>query len=108
MFLTSKRIPVPHGFGTRDDAEVPGGAFTVHQVHGDRVVKAPVTTGTKADAVWTDAPKSSVAVKTADCVPILLVDPRLKRVAAVHSGWRGTDARIAQRAVEALQREGSQ
>jgi YfiH family protein len=40
-------------------------------------------------------------------VPILLVDPQGRRVAAVHSGWRGTDARIVARAVESLVARGS-
>jgi YfiH family protein len=48
-----------------------------------------------------------MGVRTADCVPLLLVDPRGHRVAAVHSGWRGTHARIAARAVEALAARGS-
>jgi YfiH family protein len=49
----------------------------------------------------------AVGVRTADCVPILIADPQRGRVAAVHSGWRGTAQRIAARAVEALAAQGS-
>lgn len=86
--------------------------FTVNQVHGDRVLKvngrpkAPAAPEGDADALFTETADAWVGVKTADCVPILIVDPDEKRVAAVHSGWRGTDARISARAVEALVREG--
>ena len=44
----------------------------------------------ETDSVITDLPGVCVAVKTADCVPILLFDPKRKVVAAVHAGWRGT------------------
>ncbi|PTL78279.1 peptidoglycan editing factor PgeF [Vitiosangium sp. GDMCC 1.1324] len=89
---------------------------TVKQVHGDRVVEAGAGEGTgalrlpegEADALWTERPEHWVAVGTADCVPVLLVDPEGRRVAAVHSGWRGTDAHIVARAVEALVAKGSQ
>jgi polyphenol oxidase len=40
-------------------------------------------------------------------VPVLLVDPDGRRVAAVHSGWRGTEAHICARAVEALVAQGA-
>src|SRR5262249_58216459 len=45
---------------------------------------------------------SVVAVKPADCIPSLLVEERGRAVAAVHAGWRGTAARIAQKAVDSM------
>ena len=56
----------------------------------------------EGDALLEDQPGSVVAVKTADCIPILLVDERRRAVAAVHAGWRGTAARIAADAVAAM------
>lgn len=81
--------------------------FGVHQVHGDAVVEAPVAPTVTADAIWSGRAGDAVGVKTADCVPILIADPRGRRVAAVHAGWRGTLAEIAARTVEALVRAGS-
>lgn len=75
--------------------------FSVSQVHGDAVVEAPnVTSKTEADAVWTHSPGVAVGVRTADCVPILLHDPRSGRVAAVHAGWRGVISEIVARTLE--------
>jgi hypothetical protein len=56
----------------------------------------------EGDALLENTSGSVVAIKTADCLPILLVDDRHRAVAAVHAGWRGTVAGIAQRAVEAM------
>jgi len=44
-----------------------------------------------------------IAVQTADCLPLLLVDPKQRVVAAVHAGWRGTLQRIAAKAVCMMQ-----
>jgi purine-nucleoside/S-methyl-5'-thioadenosine phosphorylase / adenosine deaminase len=59
----------------------------------------------KGDASATNQTGLLLAVQTADCVPILLVDPKKRAVAAIHAGWRGTLARIAQKAVGRLQME---
>jgi polyphenol oxidase len=53
----------------------------------------------KGDSSLTDSPGLLLGVQTADCVPILLVDPEKKAVAAIHAGWRGTLARIAEKTV---------
>jgi copper oxidase (laccase) domain-containing protein len=84
-------------------AGVPGFA-TVHQVHGDRVVAGTddLPPSCEADAVLSVPGGRAPAVKTADCVPVLLFDRRTGRAAAVHAGWRGTRLRIVARAVEAL------
>src|SRR5579864_683250 len=57
----------------------------------------------RADASVTNRPGLLLAVQTADCVPILLVDPRNRAVAAVHAGWRGTLQRIVTKAIGRMQ-----
>lgn len=76
----------------------------VAQVHGStiHVASEAASSGVEADAVVATRPGLAPAIKTADCVPILLADEATGLVAAVHAGWRGTDAGIAARAVEAL------
>ncbi len=49
------------------------------------------------DALVTDEPGILLAVRTADCMPILLLDPARPRVAAIHAGWRGTLSRVMER-----------
>ncbi len=95
-----------HGFGTRQ-ADIPAlfsNLATVKQVHSAICVEACGRSGVlgEADALLENTPGSVVAVKTADCVPILLVDERHRAVSAVHSGWRGTAAGIVARAAELM------
>jgi polyphenol oxidase len=54
------------------------------------------------DALMTQAPRVFVCVTVADCLPILMFDPQQQAVAAVHAGWRGTAARIAEIAIVAM------
>jgi YfiH family protein len=95
-----------HGFGTRL-ARVPAlfaNLATLRQIHSTACVAAAGRGGVLGvgDALLENTPGSVVAIKTADCLPILLVDERRRAVAAVHAGWRGTVAGMAQRAVEAM------
>jgi len=62
---------------------------------------------TKADILVSREPGTGVAVRTADCLPLLLADPVAGVVAAVHAGWRGTAQRIAVRAIEIMQQQGA-
>src|SRR6266852_2116421 len=55
------------------------------------------------DASITSRPGLLLAVQTADCVPILLIDPKKRVVAAVHVGWRGTLQRIVVKAIGKMQ-----
>ncbi len=54
------------------------------------------------DAVVTLLPNVPLMAFAADCVPILLYAPDIGAVAAIHSGWRGTEARIAEKTAKTL------
>jgi YfiH family protein len=53
----------------------------------------------KGDASVTLSKNLLLGIQTADCVPILIVDPKKRAVAAIHAGWRGTLARVAEKTV---------
>jgi len=97
-----------HGFGTRQDGAWTPQADTarLHQVHADGVV-AVTTPGHHGDgdALITATAGLWLEIRTADCVPIILIDPRQRIVAAIHAGWRGTVGRIAEATVAALTRD---
>jgi YfiH family protein len=98
-----------HGFGTRHSPDFArdGKVATLHQIHSDICVAARGRTGIlgDGDALLEDTPGHLVAVKTADCLPILLVDEENRAVAAVHAGWRGTASGIVRRALIKMHEE---
>ena len=83
------------------------------QVHGavTHVLEADAATQQQrdtiqleGDALISSAPQLACAVRSADCVPVLLADRRTGAVAAAHAGWRGAVAGIVSSAVRALRR----
>ncbi len=77
------------------------------QIHSDAIhlFNAAPAHPCKGDASATNRPGVLLGVQTADCVPILLVDPKKRAVAAIHAGWKGTLARIAEKAVGRMRLE---
>lgn len=57
------------------------------------------------DGMMTDTPGLLLAIRTADCVPVLMADVKRHAVAAFHAGWRGTAARIVEKGVGEMRRQ---
>ena len=74
---------------------------TLKQLHSDLIhrVGARPRAGLQGDGLITKQPGVLLSIQTADCLPILLVDPKQRAVGALHAGWRGTLARIAEKGV---------
>ena len=85
-----------HGFGTRSSALNQENMASLKQIHSAVVLIADRAKGCvgEGDALLTADGGRTVSVRTADCFPILIVDPRHRAVATVHAGWRGTAASI--------------
>lgn len=84
-----------------------------HQTHGveSRIIGeefANLPDGVKkmllegVDAVMTNIPGMCIGVSTADCIPVLLYDEEHHAAAAIHAGWRGTQARIVHKTVQEM------
>lgn len=83
-----------------------GRVVTMRQVHGDNIVEVKdknLKEAGEADGMITGEVDLYLAVLTADCVPLLIVAPKQKLAAAVHAGWRGTLAGIAEKTVRLLE-----
>jgi YfiH family protein len=102
-----------HGFGTRRfgladlrrlAARRGAAVVLLDQVHSRivRLVRTAPAEGRTGDGLATRSRGLILAVKTADCLPILLADGQGRAVAAVHAGWRGTALGVAGRAVAVL------
>ncbi|MDA8124197.1 MAG: peptidoglycan editing factor PgeF [Deltaproteobacteria bacterium] len=77
-----------------------GRLVLMQQVHGDRIEViddngCPADPVPECDGLVTDCPGVALAVKTADCVPILFADPVRRAIGVAHAGWRGTALGIA-------------
>lgn len=99
-------------------ASVAGSAatlVTVRQVHSAKTIvvrsnpahffQADGRATIEADGMMTDCPGLLLGIQTADCVPVLVADSRLRVVAAFHAGWRGTVAGIVEQGIGQLATE---
>lgn len=104
-----------HGFGTKnltehDILENPEHRdftwISLQQVHSEiiHLIDSPPTERLSGDALITALPRVMLSIRTADCLPILIVSTDPKAVAAVHCGWRGTSKGLVQRVVETMER----
>jgi purine-nucleoside/S-methyl-5'-thioadenosine phosphorylase / adenosine deaminase len=87
-----------------------GSVRLIRQVHGSTAAianrgRVEPWNAPEADLIVSDDPAVAIAVRVADCAPILLADRHNPVVGAVHAGWRGTVSRAAQAGVETLRRE---
>ncbi len=86
--------------------------LTALQVHSPHVVVVeapwPPQSRPRGDAIVTRTPGLAIGVTTADCGPILLVDPQARVIGAAHAGWRGALAGIVEATVEAMGRLGAE
>jgi YfiH family protein len=84
----------------------------VKQVHGALIEPASVRTSgqsqvlPEADGLWTNQRLTPIAIKTADCLPVILLDRRGSTGVVVHAGWRGLAAGIVDRALQLLGSQG--
>lgn len=86
--------------------------ITMNQMHGDGILTIvgsghenspfPPEEERQCDALVTDKPGIAIGIKTADCVPILLVDRVRRVIGVVHAGWRGTALNIAGKVIAAF------
>jgi YfiH family protein len=101
-----------HVFSTRSSSPAEVGAAVgvpfeririVKQVHSARVVDVAdgPSEAQEADAI-VSREKEAIAIRTADCVPILVADPASGAVAAIHAGWRGVVSGVVANAIEML------
>ena len=84
-------------------------AVNVRQMHGDEVLVVaepparPAQPLAEADAVVTNVQGLPITVRTADCLPVFLYDPKRKCVGLVHAGWRGSEKKITAKTVRKME-----
>jgi len=79
---------------------------TLRQIHSDLIhyVDHAPERPPAGDGLITDTPGLLIAVQTADCLPVIVVDKKRHAVGVFHAGWRGTVKRIVEKGVGAMRR----
>jgi YfiH family protein len=79
--------------------------ITLRQVHSDIIRHVDAFSEPPAgDGLITNTPGFLLAIQTADCLPVILVDPRNRSVGVFHAGWRGTLKRVVEKGVGEMRR----
>lgn len=88
------------------DRGQPWPLVTLRQIHSSLIhcVSGFPSSQLAGDGLITQTPKLVLGIQAADCVPVILVDPRRKAVGVFHAGWRGTLARIVEKGVGEMRR----
>ena len=99
--FTTRAVDVP---GERLRAALPSDPVWLTQVHGNACVDVDRLAGAlpPADAAVTRTPKVAIAVRTADCLPVLFGDRGATVVGVAHAGWRGLAAGVLESTIAAL------
>jgi len=95
-----------HALGAIDSHGKPWPLVQLKQIHSGlvhRIDQAPASP-LAGDGIITATPGLLLAVKTADCTPVLVLDVKRKVVGAFHAGWRGTAARVVEKGVGEMRR----
>lgn len=80
----------------------------MNQIHGTEILEM-IDYGAEqdADSIFTKNTGLRLAVKTADCIPIIFAEEDAGIIAAVHAGWRGLTAEIIPKTLNALKKQGA-
>jgi len=75
--------------------------ITLRQIHSDIIccVETPPDESLTGDGLITPTPGLVLAIQTADCIPVIVVDTKRRAVGVFHAGWRGTVKRIVEKGV---------
>ena len=100
---------IKHGFCNRFDTKTQKDVITFEKQLHSIIVLNPAKVGTEhllGDALVTSAPNLKIAIKTADCAPVLMTDGKV--IAAVHAGWKGAVTGVIEAAVLEMLRQGAE
>lgn len=104
-FLRELGAVMPKRRGSRS-AGSPWPLITLRQVHSDIIhcVDSIPKAQLVGDALITATPGLLLAIQTADCLPVILVDAKRHVVGVFHAGWRGTVKRIVEKGIGEMHR----
>lgn len=91
-------------------AVAPERLLSLHQIHSAEVAVAGPegwAERPRADAAVTDRPEVALGVLTADCAPVLMIDPEARVIGAAHAGWRGALDGVVEATLGAMERLGA-